>query len=71
MGKFGQFRTIREAILSVLGDGQPHSVADLTRRTGSSDPRGHIRTLRNSGIRIDDDWEQTPSGSRFKKYFLK
>ena len=62
---------IRQAILRVLEDGRPHSVADITKRTGSSDPRAHIRHVRKAGIPIADYWSKTAEGGRFKYYFLQ
>lgn len=47
------------------------SVADISRLLGYSDPRGHIRNLRNKGVNVCDEWRTgaTPD-VRFKVYFI-
>ena len=62
---------IAKKILSLLSDGNMHSVVEITTRLGISDPRGHIRDLRAKGYPISDIWVTTHFGNRYKKYFIK
>lgn len=47
------------------------SAADISRRLGYADPRGHIRNIRKKGITICDEWIKCEDGTRFKRYFIK
>ena len=71
MKQAGRFPQIRQAILDIFQDRRPHSVTELTNLTGSSDPRGHIRELRNAGYNIADYWARGTEGNRFKYYYLR
>lgn len=59
----------RQRLLQILFAGK-NSVADICRKTGYSDPRGHIRALRNSGVKILDEWCKTADGVRYKVYWI-
>lgn len=56
-------------IYEILRDGK-HSVADLVMKTGYSDPRGHIKALRDKGLNVSDEWRETRDGVRYKVYFV-
>ena len=60
---------VANRVYSALLSG-PCSVIDLMLKCRVSDPRGHIRTLRNHGITIYDTWKTSENG-RFKIYFIK
>lgn len=52
--------------------GGKYSVADLCLITHFSDPRSHIRSLREKGVPIVDEWRDNKQGDgRYKVYFLK
>ena len=46
------------------------SVTDITIRLKYSDPRGHIRDIRDKGIIINDYWVKK-DGVRFKRYWIE
>ena len=58
-------------VYSLLSDGVPRSVADISRDLKISDPRGIIRDLRKRGFCISDIWIKNEFGTRFKRYFIK
>lgn len=58
-------------VYSLLSDGVPRSVADISRDLKISDPRGIIRDLRKRGFCISDIWIKNEFGNRFKRYFIK
>lgn len=59
-------------IYSILSNGNKHSVADLSILTHYSDPRSLIKTLRDKGINILDEWkENAEKDGRYKVYFIK
>lgn len=47
------------------------SVGDISARHRISDPRGHIRRLRNKGVNIKDEWCRGSFGVRFKRYWIE
>lgn len=58
-------------VLEIFMQGGKYSVADLCIRTHFSDPRTHIRYLREKGINIADEWITNNQGDgRYKVYFL-
>lgn len=57
-------------LLNILSNGGKHSVADLSVVTHYSDPRGHIRKLRDKGVPIRDEWRVAADGVRYKVYFI-
>lgn len=58
-------------IYSILAGGGKYSAADLSVLTHYSDPRGHIRDLRNKGIAILDEWrDNSHKDERHKVYYL-
>ena len=46
------------------------SVGDISAVHRISDPRGHIRRLRNKGVTIKDEWCKGLDGVRFKRYWV-
>lgn len=62
--------TARRRLIRHLLEERPHSAADLTIRTGYSDPRGYIRDLRTLGYNIADKWVKGTDGVRYKLYFI-
>lgn len=56
-------------IYEILREGK-HSVADLSIKTGYSDPRGHIKALLDKGFNVSDEWRETRDGVRYKVYFV-
>ena len=57
-------------VYSLLSDGVPRSVADISRDLRLSDPRGVIRCLRKRGYHISDMWVKSKYENRFKRYFI-
>jgi len=57
-------------VLNLFLSGDEFSVLDISEKTGSLDPRGHIRSLRNRGIPILDRMERRKN-RHYKIYFLK
>lgn len=47
------------------------SAGDISATHRISDPRGHIRSLRNKGIAIKDEWCRGSFGVRFKRYWIE
>lgn len=47
------------------------SAGDISAFHRISDPRGHIRCLRNKGITIKDEWCRGSFGVRFKRYWIE
>jgi hypothetical protein len=45
------------------------SAADISVALHFSDPRGHIRNLRNKGINVADEWIKSED-VRFKRYWI-
>ncbi len=62
--------SLKQRVLTRLGDGRRYNVAQLTIECHTSDPRGIIRDLRRQGYNVADEWVQSPTGSRFKEYWL-
>ena len=58
-------------VLSLLLLGGKHSVAKICCKLYLSDPRGHIRVLRDKGFEILDEWRVTDFGNRYKVYYIK
>ena len=46
------------------------SAGDISAVYRISDPRGHIRDLREKGIIIQDEWCKGSNGVRFKRYWI-
>ena len=61
---------IMKRVLNLFLSGGEFSVLDISEKTGASDPRGHIRSLRNRGIPILDRMEKRKN-RHYKIYFLK
>lgn len=57
-------------VYEMLGRGKC-SVGDISAVYRISDPRGHIRRLRNKGIIIKDEWCKGDDGIRFKRYWVE
>ena len=47
------------------------SAGDISARLRVSDPRGHIRDLREKGIAIKDEWCEGSFGVRYKRYWIE
>lgn len=47
------------------------SAGDISAVHRISDPRGHIRNLREKGIIIKDEWCRGSFGVRFKRYWVE
>lgn len=47
------------------------SVGDISAVHRVSDPRGHIRDLREKGVAIMDEWCKGSDGVRFKRYWIE
>lgn len=47
------------------------SVGDISAVHRISDPRGHIRRLRDKGVTIKDEWCEGAFGVRFKRYWIE
>lgn len=47
-----------------------YSVTEITIHLGYSDPRSYIKSLRDKGIKILDEWVENGE-VRFKKYYIK
>lgn len=60
----------QQAIMAVMADGQPRSTRQLMRDARISDPRAIIRTLRDKGIDIVDEWQKNSHGIRYKIYWI-
>lgn len=58
-------------VYNFLLQGGRHSVADISAALRLSDPRSHIRNLRNKGVPISDVWVKAEHGGRFKRYFIR
>lgn len=58
-------------LYSLLSDGCKYSVVDIMQQLYIGDPRSVIRTLRNSGVVILDEWRSDQSGNRYKVYWIK
>lgn len=63
-------RQQKRLLFFLMDQSVPCSVADITRALGQTDPRGHIRDLRDRGYHIGDVWCKSSNGSRFKLYFM-
>lgn len=62
--------SVRQRILQTLSDGRKHHAAELTLTCHTSDPRGIIRDLRRAGHNILDEWATSPTGARYKLFWL-
>ena len=58
-------------LLALLRDGGKYSVADIMYRLFIGDPRSAIRTLRNRGINIKDEWVPSVNGGKYKRYWFE
>jgi len=57
-------------IYNILSRGGKYSVADLSVYTHFSDPRSHIRNMREKGVPVRDEWRTTATGARYKVYYI-
>lgn len=55
-------------VLNLLRNGK-HSAADITIALGYCHPASYIRTLRDKGFNIVDEWVETKD-TRYKQYWL-
>lgn len=58
-------------VYDLLCKGGQYSAADISAVLRLSDPRSHIRTLRDKGVPIADVWCDAEHGGRFKRYFIR
>lgn len=61
---------IQRAVYKLLQRGGKLSAGDISVALHLSDPRGHIRNLRDKGICILDEWQKSEYGTRYKLYYL-
>lgn len=61
---------VQRRVFNALAAGGKMSAADISIKTLCSDPRGHIRDLREKGVNIADEWRITDYGNRYKVYWL-
>ena len=61
---------LQQLVYSFLEAGGRHSAADISAALHLSDPRGHIRDLRNKGFAIEDEWRKGTFGGRYKVYYV-
>ena len=61
---------LQRTVYNLLARGGQYSAADISTCLHLSDPRGHIRNLRDKGIPILDEWRKSEHGTRYKLYFL-
>jgi len=61
---------VQRKVMAVLARGGKYSVTDICNKTGASDPRGHISTLRRKGFDILDEWRSNSVDVRYKVYWL-
>ena len=59
-----------QRIYELFKTGEKLTVVGLTKTLHISDPRSHIRYIRNAGVNISDYWVYDEN-SRHKVYFLK
>lgn len=60
--------TRQRKVLNLLMRGK-YSAADITIALGYCDPRSYIKTLRDKGFTILDEWIETED-TRYKKYWI-
>ena len=61
---------LQAKVLEMLKRGKC-SVGDISAVYRISDPRGHIRDLREKGVNILDEWCKGDDGIRFKRYWIE
>lgn len=61
---------VQRRVFNALAGGAKLTAADISIITHCSDPRTHIRSLRNRGVQILDEWRLTEYGTRYKVYWL-
>lgn len=61
---------VQRRVFNALAGGGKLTAADISIITHCSDPRTHIRNLRNRGVQILDEWRATEYGTRYKVYYL-
>ncbi|WP_073399813.1 helix-turn-helix domain-containing protein [Bacteroides luti] len=57
-------------LILLLSDGGRHSVIEIVKRLFIVDPRAVIRNIRNRGVNVSDEWVKTPSGKKYKLYWI-
>lgn len=58
----------QRSVLNLLRNGK-HSATDISIVLGYSDPRSYIKTLRDKGFKIVDEWVEGKD-TRYKLYWL-
>lgn len=61
---------LQAKVLEMLKRGKC-SAGDISAVYRISDPRGHIRDLRDKGVNILDEWCKGDDGIRFKRYWVE
>lgn len=67
----GKFPVIQSWVYELFCRGGKYSAADISKALGLSDPRGHIRDLREKGINIKDECRKGVHGGKYKVYWLE
>lgn len=62
---------IQQLVYNLLLTGGKFSVADISVHLHLSDPRSHIKQLRDKGISILDEWRTSEHQNKYKVYWLK
>lgn len=66
----GKYPVLQKCVYDLLQRGGKYSAADISKRIGLSDPRGHIRDLRHKGIDIRDEKRKGVNGGIYKVYYI-
>ena len=67
----GKFPVLQAWVYELFCRGGKYSVADIIKALGLSDPREHIKYLRDKGINIKDEWRNGVHGGKYKVYWLE
>lgn len=59
----------QKRVYDLLSNGKRYSVLEITIKTRIADPRSVIRTLRQMGIIILDEWKGK-DGAKYKRYWI-
>lgn len=61
---------IQRLVYNLLLTGDKFSVADISVHLHLSDPRSHIKQLRDKGITILDEWRTSIHQNKYKVYWM-
>ena len=59
-----------ERLYRLLSQGGKYGVIDIIDRMRIADPRAVVRTLRNMGVKVYDEWRKA-NGKRYKVYWIE